>query len=158
MLPTPQPTIRFESRHHWIWIIRHMRPVLGRYKILFFGVAGLLFLLLFLIGSDIELIIFPGFVFTAWILIEGGNVFWIYMDWKSRNIRLYSDGRLEYEFGVWKREGFTLSMRFGSVKYSNTHWMDKYLNCADVILPHDHLTLEAVPQFRTFWRISLGRI
>ena len=156
MLPNPQPTVRFESRHHWKWMTR--RILLGPKKSLFLASGCLIIIILVNASSDLSLFIFPIIFFGSLILSEGLRLFWIYMDWKSRSIRLYSDGRLEYEYGIWTRHGLSVSLRFGSVRYDYRDRMDSYLDCADVVLPFDSGIVEAIPRFHTFWEISQGRI
>lgn len=156
MVPDLNTTIRFEGRHHWTWIAQRLGIFTGRTLLIIISVMVLLIAMLS--SRDAGLMMIFGAFTLAWITFGGVKVAKIYLEWRSRYIRLYSDGRLEYQYGVLKREGLSISLRLGAVRYFHNNLIEEYLDCANIVLPFDNGTLESIPNFRLFWEISQGRI
>lgn len=153
-IPTA-PTLRYARRHHWIWIVRRSRPLVSLARVLLVGILVMRVLLLlqpdgltFLSPLPVMLILsIPPLYRLAVTLI----------DWYRRTIRLYSDGRLDYTEGIFSRHCTSVSTRFGAIHFHYRNETAMLLDCADIDLPFNGGTIEAVPDFRRFWEIAQGR-
>lgn len=152
------PFCRYYRHHHVLWIVRKAFPTKNiRKVILVLLFAGLVLTPVYLDGNMISGMGL-GFIFIGILSTEMLWLGYTVLDWKTRTIRLYSDGRLDYEYGILFRKGISVSMRFGTVQYVFHDRIGTWLDCADLLLPFDAGTISDIPDFTVFWSIAQGRV
>lgn len=147
------PILRYDRHHHWMWVLRRIVPP----SRVFVSIALIVFIGIIIINTIFEFLSLIGLFTLSILIIQTGWLGYVYLDWRTRNIRLYSDGRLDYEFGILYRDGKSVSMRFGAVRYRYHNRIGTLLDCADLVLPFDAGILEDIGYFREFWNIAQGR-
>lgn len=149
------PYPRYNRRHHPAWIFRHSFPS-GKY--LWSWLPTLLVGILMVINKvgDVFLILL-GAILALMTLNILTRLLCYFLKWLFRRIHLYSDGRMEYKYGIWSNDVISASMRFGIVRYRYHDRIGRWLDYADLELPFNEGTIECVPNFREFWEIAQGR-
>jgi hypothetical protein len=151
------PHLLYNRHHHPLWIFRRLTPN-PKSAVVF--IAGSVFLL-YIITDKVELDSDLGvraLFFTTLALMPLGRLALVLVDWRTRNIRLYSDGRLDYVSGIFHRRGQSVSTRFGFIQYRYPSSFRVWLDCADLILPFDAGMITDIPDFKQFWDIAQGRV
>ena len=159
MMPGNSPILTYEYRHHWQWLLRRMSAPLLRLAI-WSLIALSIFLLMVHVLRD-NAILYPYFLLLPTLLLIVREIFYlayIYLDWMSRKIRLYSDGRLEYICGILIKKGLSVQTRFGVIRYKYRNRINHWLDCADLELPFGAGQIEDIPRFRLFWELVHNRI
>ena len=150
------PWLRYNRHHHWLWILRRSFPSTKQATTVDSCFLAGLIVVANLFEFEVILSLWI-FIFGI-ILVEVSWLTYVFLDWRTRHIRLFSDGRLDYEYGILFRKGISVSMRFGSVRYLYRDRIGTWLDCADILLPFDAGTLEDISDFRLFWDIAQGRV
>lgn len=152
--PTP---LRYERRHHWRWLVRRMFPAVLRLAIWSAAIGFILSRPGMQYGIPAEVFAILVILFLL-VLLESLGLLFIYYDWRTRTIRLFADGRLDYEYGIFVRKGIGISARFGALRYNFNDFLGRFLDCADLILPFDGGVIKDIPSFHFFWEVAQGRI
>ena len=147
---------RYHRRHHWLWILRRLfcRPQ----HLVVWCVLILIALWLMVEGQSDHLKLFGGSVLFVLLLISVAYFSSVILDWHMRHIRVFSDGRLDYETGILSPKCTSLSLRFGVIRYVFHDRIGHWLDCGDLILPFGEGCIEDIPDFKVFWDIAQGRI
>ena len=149
------PVLLYDKHHHPLWILRRLWPR-GKMLLLSAGFPPTLTGLMWF-DADGMTVLWVAAAFVVVTLAAFAPLGYVLLDWRTRHIRLYSDGRLEYQYGIWDQNVINAPMRFGVVRYRYHDRIGKWLDCADVYLPFDAGVIPDVADFEEFWDLAQGR-
>ena len=150
-----RPVERYSRRHHWVWILRQAMRNPG--LLLGWGALFLFAGFLWTHGQSSAVQAAGGLYALIMLLVGAAFLVGVILDWSVRRIRLFSDGRLDYQSGVLSPKCLSLSMQFGMIRYVFHGRISAWQGCADLILPFGEGSIEDIADFRRFWELAQGR-
>ena len=154
MLPNI-PNLVYDRHHHWIWLLRRAWPhgkLLALMSVLALALSAAMWS-----AVDGQIVLWVAGLFGISGAIEAPWFGYIWLDWRTRRIRLYSDGRMEYAYGILDSNVTNAPMRFGVVRYHYHDRIGKWLDYADLFLPFEAGVIPDIADFETFWNLAQGR-